>query len=121
MKKKTLVQDYLFSSALILKVIAIFITLYALDRYASLVYERNPLTRFLLQHDFAQLLVQLAAFTFICLGYSRARKTYLIAYKMAPVRWSFNVLIGFVFLTCLWDAANDAIILLAASLFGVQG
>ena len=52
MKKKTLVQDYLFSSALIFKVIAIFITLYALDRYASLVYERNPLTRFLLQHDF---------------------------------------------------------------------
>ena len=66
-------------------------------------------------------LVQLAAFTFICLGYSRVRKTYLVAHKMAPVRWSFNALIGFVFLTCLWDAANDAIILLAASLSGVLG
>jgi len=121
MKEKALIQDYLFSAALLFKTIAIFITLYAVDRYASLVYERNPLTRFLLQHDFAQVLVQLAAFTFIYLGYSRVRKTYLMAYKMGPVRWSFNALIGFVFLTCLWDAANDAIILLAASLSGVQG
>lgn len=116
MKNKAVIQDYLFYSALIFKTIAIFITLYAIDRYACLVYERNPVTRLLLRNDFAFFFAEMAAVAFICLGYSRVRNTYLMAYKMAPVRWSFNALVGLVFLTYLWDAANDAIILLAASL-----
>jgi hypothetical protein len=116
MKNEAVIQDCLFYSALVFKTVALFITLYALDRYAWLLYERNPLTRFLLPHGFAYVLVQLAAFTFICIGYSRVRKTYLMAYRKRAIRWSFNALVGFVFLTCLWDAANDAIILLAACL-----
>jgi hypothetical protein len=114
-KSKTVIQDCLISSALVFKTVAIIITLYALDRYAWLFYERNPLTRFLLPHGFAFVLVQLAAFTFICIGYSRVRKTYLAAYNSASIRWSFNALVGFVFLLHLWDAVGDALILLAAS------
>ena len=121
MKDKTVIQDYLFSSALVFKTVAIFITLYALDNYACLVYERNLVTRLLLRNDLAFFFAEMAGFTFICIGYSRVRKTYRMAYKKAPIRWSFNALVGFVFLTYLWDAANDAIILLAASLRGVQG
>jgi len=121
MSNKTLIQDYLFYSTLVFKTIAILITLFALDRYAGLLYERNPLTRLLLQPDFSYVIVQLAMFTFICLGYSMVRKTYLVAYKLASIRWSFNALVAFVFFTYLWNAANDAVILLAASLSGVQG
>ncbi len=114
-KSKTVIQDCLISSAMVFKTVAIFITLYALDNYACLVYERNPVTRLLLRNDLAFFFAEMAVFTFICIGYSRVRKTYLMAYKKAPIRWSFNALVGFVFLTCLWDAVGDAIILLAAS------
>ena len=114
-KSKTVIQDCLISSALVFKTVAIFITLYALDNYACLVYERNPVTRLLLRNDLAFFFAEMAVFTFICIGYSRVRKTYLMAYKKAPIRWSFNALVGFVFLLHLWGAANDAIILLAAS------
>ena len=115
MRNETVIQDCLFSSALLLKTVAILITWYAFDRYACLVYESNPVTRLLLRNDLAFFCAEMAVFTFICIGYSRVRKTYLMAYKTAPIRWSFNALVGFVFLTYLWDAANDAIILLAAS------
>jgi len=113
--------DYLFSSVLGFKTVAISITLYAPDRYAWLLYERNPLTRFLLPHGFTHVLVQLAVFTFIRIRYSRVGNTYFIAYRKKAIRRSFNVLVGFVLLTCLLDAANDAIILLAACLAGIQG
>jgi hypothetical protein len=116
MKNKTAIQDYLFCFALVFKTIAIFITWYALDRYACLLYERNPLTRFLLQRDFAYVFVQLAVFTSICIGYSMVRREFLLAYRERTIRYSFNALVGFVFLTYLWDAANDTIILLVASL-----
>jgi hypothetical protein len=115
MKSKTVIQDCLFSSALVLKTIALFITLYALARYAGPVYERNPVTRLLLRNDYAFFAVEMAAFTFICIGYSRVRKTYLMAYRKKAIYWSFNALVGFVFLTYLWDAASDAVILAAAS------
>jgi hypothetical protein len=116
MKNETAIQDYLFSSALLLKITAIFITKYALDRYAGLVYERNPVTRFLLGNDLVFFFVEMALLTFICFGYFKVRKTYLVSYKMAAIRWSFNSLVGLVFLTYLWDAANDAVILLGATL-----
>jgi len=116
MKNKTAIQDHLFCSALALKTIAIFITWYALDRYAFLLYERNPLTRFLLQHDFAHILVQLAVSTFISISYFMVRREYLLGYRKRAIRCSFNAMAGFVFLTCLWDAANDTIVLLVASL-----
>jgi hypothetical protein len=105
---------------LVFKTVAIIITLYALDRYAWLLYERDPLTRFLLHHGFAFVLVQLAAFTLICIGYFRVRKTYLMAYRKRAIRWSFNALVGSVFLTCPWDATNDTVILLAACLSEIQ-
>ncbi len=114
-KNKTVIQDYVFSSALVFKTVAIIITLYALDRHAWLLYEKNPLTRFLLPHGFALFFVEMAAIIFICIGYSRVRKTYLAAYNSASIRWSFNALVGFVFLLHLWDAVGDALILLAAS------
>jgi hypothetical protein len=113
-------QDYLFSSALVFRTIALFITWYALDRYACLLYERNPLTRSLLQRDFAYFLVQLAMITFMCLGYSVVRREYLLAYKKRAIRWFFNAMVAFVFLTCLWDAANDTIILLVRFLSGIH-
>ena len=115
MKNKTAIQDYLFCLALVFKTMAILITWYALDRYACQLYERNPLTRFLLQHDFAYVFVQLAVFTSVCIGYSMVRREFLLARRERTIRYSFNALVGFVFLTCLWDAANDTIILLVAS------
>ena len=120
MKDKTVIQDYLFSSALVFKTVAIFITLYALDNYACLVYERNPVTRLLLRNDLAFFCAEMAVFTFICIGYSRVRKTYLMAYRKRAIRWSFNALVGSVFLTCPWDATNDTVILLAACLSEIQ-
>jgi hypothetical protein len=113
-------QDYLFSSALVFRTIAIFITGYALDRYACLLYERNSLTRYLLQRDFAYFLVQLAMITFMCIGYSMVRRECLLTYKKRAIRWYFNAMVGFVFLTCLWDAANDTIIVLVRFLSGIH-
>jgi hypothetical protein len=116
MKNKTAIQDCLFCSALVFKTIAIFNTSYALDRYPCLLYESNPLTRFLQQHDFAHVLVQSAVFTFICVSYFIVRREYLLANRKRAIRCSFNAIVGFVFLTYLWDAANDTINLLVASL-----
>ncbi len=116
MKNETVIQDYLFSSALLLKTIAILITWYALHTYAGLVFERNFLTRLLVQNDLTFLLAEVIALNFLYVTYSRAKNTYIKSYKITPVRWSFNALIGFVFLTCLWDVANDAFILLKVSL-----
>jgi len=110
---KTVIQDYLFSSALALKSVAIFITLYALDGYTCSLYERNPITRLLLGNLPLFFFAEMAAFAFISLGYCWVRRTYLIAYNMPPIRWSFNVLVGFVFLTYLGDATNNALNLLA--------
>ena len=115
MKNETVIQDYLFSSSLLLKTIAILLTWYALHTYAGLVYERNLLTRFLVQNDLTFLLAEVIVLNFIYATYSRAKNTYIKSYKIAPVRWSFNVLVVFVFLTYLWDAANDAFILLKVS------
>ncbi len=116
MKNQTAIRDYLFCFALLFKIIAIFITWHALARYPCLLYERNPLTRFLLQHDFAHIFVQLAVFTFVCVSYSIIRREYLLAHRKGAIGRLFNAMVGFVFLTCLWDAANDTINLLAASL-----
>jgi hypothetical protein len=121
MKNEAIIQDCLFYSALVFKNVALFITLHALNRYAGLVYEKNPVTRLLLGDGLFFLFAQVAVLTFICLGYFRVKEMYLAAYKKAFIRWSFNALVVFVFLTYLWDAANDAVILLAASLCGVQG
>ncbi|MGA2226245.1 MAG: hypothetical protein ABSH41_17550 [Syntrophobacteraceae bacterium] len=116
MNNQTAIQDYLFCSALVFKIIAILSTWYALDRYPCLLYEKNSLTRFLIQHDFAHVLVQLAVFTFICVSYSIVRREYLLGYRKRAMRCSFNAMVGFVFLTCTWDAANDTVNLLVASL-----
>jgi hypothetical protein len=115
-KNKIAIQECLFCFALVFKTIAIFITWYALYTYACLLYERNPPTRFLLKHDFAYILGQLAVFTFFCISYSVARREYLPARRKRAIRCSFNAMVGFVFLTYLWDAANDTINLLVASL-----
>ena len=112
MKNKIVIQDYLFSSALVLKSIAVYITWYACYRDAGIVYERNPITRFLLGNDLAFVLAELASFAIICLGYSRIRGKCLPAGKKRAGCWSLNAVVGFVFLLFLWDAANDAIILL---------
>jgi hypothetical protein len=116
MKNEAVIQDYLLYSALILKAVATIITLYALHRYAGVVYETNPVARLLLRNGLVFFLSEMTMFTLIFLGYSRVRETYLRAYKMAAIRWSFNALVGFVFLTYLWDATNDAFILLTACL-----
>lgn len=121
MKGEAVVQDCLFSSAMVLKTIAMLITVYALDRYAGLAFETNPVTRFLLQNQSLYLSIQLAVFVFICLGYSRVRSKFLAAYKMWAIRWSFNALVGFLFIAYLWDAANDLLVLLGVSLIRAHG
>ncbi len=119
MKDKIVIQDYLFLSALVFKIIAFFTTLYVLDIYTCL-YERNPLTRFLLQNHFAHALFQLAAIALMCIGYSVVRKIFRREYRRKVIRWSFNALVALVFMTYLWDAANDVTILLAETLTGIR-
>ena len=121
MKDKTLVQDYLFSSALVLKTAALVITLYALDAYAGVVFEKNPVTRLLLGNNTLFFFAELATFTFVCFAYRRVRRKYFEAYRIKLVRWSFNAMVAFVFLTYLWDAANDVMILIGTSLPGIHG
>jgi hypothetical protein len=114
-------QDYLFSFAMALKTIAMLITVYTLDRYAGLLYERNAVTRLLLQNDLAFYLWELAVFAFICIGYYCVRSRYVLNHEKRSVRWSFNAVVCFVFLTSLWDAGNDVLILMTTSLSKVQG
>ena len=73
MKNETVIQDYLFSSALLLKTIAILITWYALHAYAGLAYERNFLTRLLVQNDLTFLLAEVIALNFLYAAYSKAK------------------------------------------------
>jgi hypothetical protein len=115
------IQDCLMSSALAFKAVAMFITWYALKNYAGLIYERNPITRFLLQNDLLHVIFQLAAIAFICFAYLRVRRVYLQASAKRAIHWSFNGLVAFVFLLQLWDASNDAAILLVTSLLVPQG
>ncbi len=112
MTAKIKIQDYLFSSAIALKAIAILITLHSLHKYPCLLCEKNPVAALFVQSDWTFLLSQLAVFAFICFGYYSVRSKYLEAHKMTWIRWSFNTLVGFVFLTYFFDAANDAVVLL---------
>lgn len=147
----------MFSSALAFKAVAFFLTLYALDVYAPLLFERNPVTRLILKSGPGLFPAELALFAVMCIIYCRVRRAYLEAcgrmvsreHKITPpaeeltnrpskmnegvkrpalsarkdriLRWSFSAAVTCVFLACLWDAANDAIVLLATYLHSIHG
>jgi hypothetical protein len=121
MTKKMIIQDYIFASAILLSVFASLVTWYALYTYPCLICERNPVTRYLLQNDFSFFFAKLAMLVFICMVYRSVRRKYLVTLGANWFRMLFNTVVGFVFLLHLWDAANDAIILLGASLPGLKG